>query len=189
MYVGISVPEKRAGATDEQGKKKVMYGARQRKNKKKQDENSSHAQSLETADTHEDSSTAKPSEAELEVWELYSKVHSIILYPYIRRTSLIVGMMRRKRKVEGQRLTRENMSKPTGMMKVRKKRRLSPARQLNQPAQWRVAIGSQSQARERQRRRRRKGKRAAAVAATVKKTRVSQKRTYLHLRRSREGFK
>ena len=69
VYVGISVPEKRAGPTDEQGKKKVIYGARQRKNKKKQDESSSQAQSLETADTHEDSSTTKPSGAELEVWE------------------------------------------------------------------------------------------------------------------------
>ena len=67
MYVGISVPEKRAGPTDEQGKKKVMYVSRQRKNKKKLDESSSQAQSL---DTHEDSSTTKPSEAEPEVWEL-----------------------------------------------------------------------------------------------------------------------
>ena len=71
MHVGISVPEKRAAPTDEQGKKKVMYVSRQRKNKKKQDESSSQAQSLETADTHEDSSTTKPSEAELEVRELH----------------------------------------------------------------------------------------------------------------------
>ena len=81
------------------------------------------------------------------------------------------------------------MSKRTGTMKVKEKRRLSPARQLSQPAQWRVAIGSQSQARESQRRREKGRKRAAAVAATVKKTRVSQKRTYLHSKRSREGFK
>jgi hypothetical protein len=64
VCVGISVPEKRAEATDEQGKKKVKYGARQRKNKKKPDESSNGAQSTETAESHD---TTKPSEAELEV--------------------------------------------------------------------------------------------------------------------------
>ena len=95
-------------------------------------------------------------------------------------------MMRRTRKVEGLRMRKENMSKPTGMMKVREKRRLSPARQLNQPAQWRVARGSQSRAREKERRGKKRG---AVVVVRVKKRRVRRKRTYLHSRRSREGFK
>ena len=131
VCVGISVPEKRAGATDEQGKKKVIYGARQRKSKKKQDEASSSAQSAETAETQDDSSTTKQSEAELEVHELCCEVPSVALCLYIRRMSLIVGMRRGRRKKRDQKTRREGMSKQTGTMKVRKKMRASPPNQLN----------------------------------------------------------
>lgn len=67
MNTGISVPEKRAGVADEQGKKKVMYGARQRKNKKKQDESSTSAQSAEATETQDSSSPSMQPEAKLEV--------------------------------------------------------------------------------------------------------------------------
>ncbi len=76
VCVGISVPEKRTGATDEQGKKKVKYVARQRKNKKKPDESSNGAQSAETVDSHD---TTKPSEAEIEVWMICSAIYSVAL--------------------------------------------------------------------------------------------------------------
>ena len=109
-----------------------MYGARQRKNKKKQDEASSSAQSAETVETKDDSSTTKQSEAELEVHELCSEVHTVTLCLYIRRMSLIVGMTRgRRRKEQGQKMKREDMSKLTGMMKVTEKGRASPPNQLN----------------------------------------------------------
>ena len=139
---GISVPEKRAGATDDQGKKKVMYGVRQRSNKKKQDETSISSQSAEAMETQESSSPSKQPEAELEVHEICSGVHSIALCPSIRRMSLIIGM-RRKEQGQRRRRRREDMSRPTGMMKVREKRRAplpSKPNQLNNSSQWRQVI-------------------------------------------------
>jgi hypothetical protein len=100
--------------------------------------------------------------------------------------SLIVGMMRgRRRKVRGWKGRRGNMSKPTGTMKVTEKRKISPPSQLHQPRQWRAVIGRQRRVREREKRRR---KEVAAVAVRVKR-KASQKKRYLHLRRSRGGFK
>ena len=60
-----------------------------------------------------------------------SEVRSVALCLYIRRMSLIVGMKRGRRKERGQKTRRGDMSKQTGTMKVRKKRRVLPPNQLN----------------------------------------------------------
>lgn len=64
MFVGISVPEKRQ-VTAEEGKKKVLYGARQRRNKKKGEigEESATASNIET-----ESQTSGPAPTQPEVW-------------------------------------------------------------------------------------------------------------------------